>query len=75
MGSELKRDKNDKVTVTVRFKVPEKNNYQTLYNTNTGISVSNKPEVDHVDLIAGHITGKVKEADYESTANTDAKKS
>lgn len=73
MGSELAADKNDKVTVTVRFKVPEKNNYQTLYNTNTGISVSNKPEVDHVDLIAGHITGKVKEADYESTANTDAK--
>lgn len=73
MGSELAADKNDKVTVTVRFKVPEKNNYQTLYNTNTGISVSNKPEVDHVDLIAGHITEKVKEADYESTANTDAK--
>lgn len=73
MGQELSSVKDEEVTVTIRFQVPEKNNYETLYGTDTGIEVDNTPELDHVDLIAGHITGKVSEDQYDSTENTDAK--
>lgn len=73
MGIELDTTENQDVTVTIRFQVPETNNYASLYNTDTGITVDNTPQVDHVDLIMGHITGKVDEKDYDSTANTDAK--
>lgn len=72
MGQELSAVTDELLTVTVKFRVPEKNNYQSLYQTDTGISVSNVPSVDHVDLILGHITGKADEADYNSTKNTDA---
>ena len=37
MGGELTAKDGDPVTVTIRFKVPEKNNYQSLYNTSTGL--------------------------------------
>lgn len=73
MGSELTTEKGNEMTVTVRFRVPETNNYESLYNTDTGIDVDNTPEADHVDLIAGHVTGKVDKAAYNSTENTDAK--
>lgn len=73
MGQELSAVTDEPLTVTIKFRIPEKNNYETLYQTDTGISVSNVPSVDHVDLISGHITGKVDEADYNSTENTDAK--
>ena len=73
MGGELTAKDGDPVTVTIRFKVPEKNNYQSLYNTSTGLGADNSPEVDHVDLIMGHVTGKVDGANYSSTDNTDAK--
>lgn len=73
MGSELNTEKGNEILVTVRFRVPETNNYESLYNTNTGIDVDNTPEVDHVDLIAGHVTGKVDETAYNSTENSDAK--
>lgn len=73
MGEELSTQEGQDVTVTIRFKVPEKNNYESLYGTDTGISVDNTPSVDHVDLIAGHVTGKVDVENYNSTDNTDAK--
>ena len=73
MGGDLNVDANAPITVTVKFKVPANNNYATLYNTNTGLGADNTPELDHVDLIMGHVTGKVDEANYDSTANTDAK--
>ena len=73
MGGELTAKEGEPVTVTIRFKVPEKNNYQSLYNTATKLGADNSPEVDHVDLIMGHVTGKVDGANYSSTDNTDAK--
>lgn len=47
MGSELHLDKGANVTIKIRFKSPARNN--------NGDAV----EVDHIDLIAGEITGKV----------------
>ena len=73
MGGELDANAGDTLTVTVRFKADGVNNYESLYNHSTGITVDNTPELDHVDLIMGHVTGKVAEDQYNSTANTDAK--
>ena len=73
MGCELDANAGDTLTVTVRFKADGVNNYESLYNHSTGITVDNTPELDHVDLIMGHVTGKVAEDQYNSTANTDAK--
>lgn len=73
MGGELSTEKGDQLTVTVRFKAGNTNNYEKLFGTDTGIAVDNTPELDHVDLIMGHVTGKVDESQYGSTSNTDAK--
>ena len=72
MGEEIKVDKDSQVEVNIRFKIPNKNNYQSIYNNFTGLGAKNTPELDHVDIIMGHVTGKVDEADYASTNNTDA---
>lgn len=72
MGEEIKVDKDSQVEVNIRFKIPNKNNYQSIYNNFTGLGAKNTPELDHVDIIMGHVTGKVDEADYASTDNTDA---
>lgn len=64
MGGELAASEGDQVTVTVRFKVPESNSYESLYGTDTGIDADNTPELDHVDLISGSVTGKVSEDQY-----------
>ncbi|MGN1097849.1 MAG: hypothetical protein ACI4SS_03010, partial [Clostridia bacterium] len=73
MGQALTAAKDGKITVTVRFRTPERNNYQSFFNTDTGIAVDNIPDLDHVDLIMGHVTGKVDSSAYASTDNTDAK--
>ena len=73
MGEDLTVAEGTPVDVTVKFKIPDRNNYQSLYQTNTGLNAGNTPNVDHVDLIMGHVTGKVDSANYNSTANTDAK--
>lgn len=73
MGQTLTASKTDPLTITIRFHVPAKNNYQKIGSTDTGIDASDTPKVDHVDLIRGTVTGKVDEADYASEANTDAK--
>lgn len=72
MGQDLTVAPDETVTVTIRFQVPQHNNYATLYGTDTGMDVDNTPDLDHVDLIMGHVTDKVDQADYNSTANTDA---
>jgi hypothetical protein len=56
MGGELKVASGDKVTVTIRFKSPAKNNYEKPVDSGTAASV--KPVVDHVDLIAGDVGAK-----------------
>lgn len=73
MGETLEAVKNTTVTVSIRFHVPTSNNYQTIGGTNTGIEVSNAPELHHIDLIMGTVTGKVDESQYASTDNADAK--
>ena len=73
MGEEIKVDKDSQVEINIRFKIPNKNNYQSIYNNFTGLGATNTPELDHVDIIMGHVTGKVDEANYASTNNTDAK--
>ncbi len=72
MGEEIKVDKDSQVEINIRFKIPNKNNYQSIYNNFTGLGAKNTPKLDHVDIIMGHVTGKVDEADYASTNNTDA---
>jgi len=51
------------MTITIRFKSPEKNNNE------------DKVKVDHVDLIAGDVTGKVRPgtAAYNNATNSTTK--
>lgn len=53
MGGELKVVSGDKVTITIRFKSPAKNNYEKPVDSGTAANV--KPVVDHVDLIVGDV--------------------
>lgn len=59
MGQELKVSKNENITITMAFKSPEKNNN------------NDKPVVDHIDLIAGSITGKVSKDNKNYTKDTN----
>lgn len=54
MGGELKARAGDSVTVTIRFKSPDRNNFE--YPLDSGANVNVKPTVDHIDLIAGDVT-------------------
>lgn len=73
MGQELQAVKGTNATITIRFRIPKMNNYRTIGSTNTGIEVCNAPELDHIDLIMGIVTGKVEESAYGSTGNADAR--
>lgn len=66
MGDTLKVQKGEEVTLTVRFKSPEVNNYQTLFGTDT--DTTNEVVVDHIDLISGEVTGKIS-ANSEAYTN------
>lgn len=66
MGDILKVQKGEEVTLTVRFKSPEVNNYQTLFGTDT--DTTNEVVVDHIDLISGEVTGKIS-ANSEAYTN------
>ena len=66
MGGTLKVQKGEEVTLTVRFKSPEVNNYQTLFGTDT--DTTNEVAVDHIDLISGEVTGKIS-ANSEAYTN------
>jgi hypothetical protein len=56
MGGELKVAGGDKVTITIRFKSPARNNYEKPVDSGTAANV--KPVVDHVDLIVGDVGAK-----------------
>ncbi|SHN27246.1 Predicted metal-dependent phosphoesterase TrpH, contains PHP domain [Duganella sacchari] len=56
MGGELKVASGDKVTITIRFKTPARNNYEKPVDSGTPVNV--KPVVDHVDLIVGDVGAK-----------------
>ncbi|QHJ01701.1 S-layer protein [Xylophilus rhododendri] len=55
MGSDMTAKLNETLTVTVRFKSPDRNNYE--FQVGSGVPANLKPQVDHIDIIAGNITG------------------
>lgn len=73
MGQDLNTTKGDPVSISIRVRVPEVNNYETIRGTDTGMAPTNKPNLDHIDLIRGSVTGKLDPAQYSNSDNTDAK--
>ncbi|WP_291652768.1 immunoglobulin-like domain-containing protein [Clostridium sp.] len=73
MGSDLEVTQGDDYTLTIRFKSPETNNYEAITEHET--NVTNKVKVDHIDLIAGDITGKISpnSPDYNKDTNESTK--
>ena len=73
MGGELKVAGGEKVTVTIRFKSPAKNNYEKPVDSGSPANV--KPVVDHVDLIVGDVGAKVApgSAAYSVATNASAR--
>lgn len=55
MGSEVAANAGEDLKITIRFKSPERNNFE--YQLGSGVYANVKPMVDHVDLIAGDVTG------------------
>lgn len=55
MGSEVAATSGEDLTITIRFKSPERNNFE--YQLGSGNFANVKPVVDHVDLIVGDVTG------------------
>lgn len=70
MGSDLSAVKGDTVTLTIRFRSPEDNNYAPISGEGSA-DADAAPTVDHIDLIAGSITGMLDESEYD-TATSDA---
>ncbi|NYE61911.1 hypothetical protein FHW58_003118 [Duganella sp. 1224] len=70
MGGELKVTSGDKVTITIRFKSPAKNNYEKPVDSGTAANV--KPVVDHVDLIAGDVGAKAAPGSAAYSVATNA---
>lgn len=71
MGSELSVIKNDMIDITIRFRSPEFNNYESISAHES--EVNNKVEVDHIDLISGKVTAKLDEANYSKDTNETTK--
>ena len=73
MGEDISVTEGETMTIKIRFKSPEINNYESLFNTND--SVSNKVDVHHVDLISGEVTGKIDKNDdnYTNSKNETTK--
>jgi hypothetical protein len=70
MGGELQVASGDKVTITIRFKSPAKNNYQKPVDSTTPANVA--PVVDHVDLIAGDVGARAVAGEAAYSVNTNA---
>ncbi|OPA74364.1 S-layer protein [Paenibacillus selenitireducens] len=58
MGGDLKVTEGDDLQLTIRFKSPAKNNYESPVDS--GTSANAAPQVDHVDLIAGDVSEKAE---------------
>jgi hypothetical protein len=56
MGTELAAAAGEELQITVRFRSPERNNFE--YQLGSGLYANVKPVVDHIDLIAGDVTGR-----------------
>lgn len=72
MGENLQTKEGDEVTLTIRFKSPEHNNYVPITEHET--SVTNEVKVDHIDLISGEVTGKLDESQYASNTKNETTK-
>jgi len=70
MGGELKVASGDKVTITIRFKSPAKNNYEKPVDSGTAANV--KPVVDHVDLIVGDVNARATPGSAAYSVATNA---
>lgn len=72
MGENLQAKEGDEVTLTIRFKSPEYNNYVPITEHET--SVTNEVKVDHIDLISGEVTGKLDKSQYASNTTNETTK-
>jgi hypothetical protein len=70
MGGELKVAGGDKLTITIRFKTPAKNNYEKPVDSGTAANL--KPVVDHVDLIVGDVGAKATPGSAAYSVATNA---
>ena len=70
MGGELQVVSGEKVTITIRFKSPAKNNYEKPVDS--GMAASVKPVVDHIDLIAGDVGAKAAQGTQAYAVATNA---
>lgn len=72
MGESLQATEGDKLTLTIKFKSPETNNYENPINSGQFGSI--KPSVDHIDLIAGDVTGPAEKGTpaYDKATNDSA---
>ena len=73
MGGELAVSQGDQVTVTIRFRSPERNNYE--YPLESGHLVQARPVVDHVDLIVGDVSAPATPGSdaYQSAENSSTR--
>ncbi|PSW21760.1 S-layer protein [Photobacterium sanctipauli] len=73
MGSDLNVSQGEEVTITIRFKSPESNNYE--YEVGSGQTGGMKPFVHHVDLIAGDVYQKAEPGtpEYDQATNPTTK--
>lgn len=70
MGGSLETVQGETVTLTIRFRVPEQNNYAPLNLGDTADpTISSTPQVDHIDLISGEVRGKLDTEDYGTDTN------
>ncbi|MCG9595130.1 hypothetical protein L1D15_00195 [Vibrio sp. Isolate25] len=69
MGGDLSVNQGDEVTITIRFKSPETNNYEEEVGSNEPAGM--KPVVHHVDLIAGDVYPRAKPGtpEYDQAVN------
>ena len=56
MGAEVVAAPGEDLKITIRLRSPERNNYE--FQLGSGVFANVKPVVDHVDLIAGDVTGR-----------------
>ncbi|WP_420042509.1 S-layer protein [Bordetella genomosp. 13] len=69
MGGELQAAAGEEVEVTIRFRSPERNNYE--YPIESGNPTYVKPTVDHVDLIVGDVGERAEAGTPEYAAATN----
>jgi hypothetical protein len=70
MGGELKVASGDKVTITIRFKSPARNNNEKPVDS--GVNADSRVLVDHIDLIAGDVGAKAAPGSAAYSVATNA---